>query len=74
MDKEIKFYTKSVYGNDNIYIADMRTKNLVATLTHKETINTSDMLALEELGFIFKEVLVPKEKGIPATMHHIFDR
>lgn len=57
----IEYYTKSVYGNDNMYVANEEIATYVSWLTNKKTISTSDMEALTKLGHNFTEVLAPKK-------------
>ncbi len=61
MTNNIKYYTRSVYGNDNIYIADSEQAQLVFALTGTKTLLPHQKSALEALGFTFEEVLAPKK-------------
>ena len=56
-NKTIEYYKKNVYGKENMYIMDPRFKNLIATLTKKETIDINDFMALGALGFNLIQVI-----------------
>ena len=58
----IEFYTKNVYGNDLMYVADPAIAEHLTNLTGRVTIANSDMFALTKLGFTFTEVIAPKSK------------
>jgi hypothetical protein len=51
----IEYRIKNVYGRENIYITSEHAK-FVKILTKKETIDGTDMGALESLGFTFTRV------------------
>jgi hypothetical protein len=53
--KVINYRITKVYGNDQMYVASEHAQS-IATLTGKKTIDASDMLALEALGFSFNRV------------------
>lgn len=55
----IQYYIKSVYGTDKKYVADWRIMKLISALTHQATISSSHILALEQLGHKFEQVLPP---------------
>lgn len=51
----IRFYRDSKYGNDLMYAVDQQ--DAISRLTGRKTLIKSDMDALKDLGFEFKEVL-----------------
>ena len=51
----IEYRQKDVYGKTNTYIVSEHAQ-AIAKLTGKKTIDTSDMKALESLGFVFNRV------------------
>ena len=53
--KIIDYRIKSVYGNEQKYVASEHAQ-WIAKLTGKKTIDASDMIALEALGFTFNRV------------------
>lgn len=53
--QSIDYRSKSVYGNEQKYVASEHAQ-WIAKLTGKKTINSSDMIALEALGFTFNRV------------------
>ncbi len=55
----IRYYTKNVYGRNSQYPIDK--KNAITKLTGRKTLTSSDILALNELGFDLVEVLEPKQ-------------
>ena len=61
MNTNIDFYTKSVYGTDNMYIADPNIRNIIQTLTNSVTLFPRHMKALKSLGYTFTEVIAPKK-------------
>lgn len=61
MTNNIQFYTRSVYGNDNMYIADQAQAQLIGALTNTKTLLPYHKKALEALGFTFEEVIAPKK-------------
>ena len=52
----IDFKVKNVYGRENIYIVSEHAE-YIESLTRRKTIDSSDMKALELLGFVFRQVL-----------------
>lgn len=57
----IEYYIKNVFGRELIYIKDDKIKNLISSLTQKETIDNHDIKVLTELGFNLVEVLPPRK-------------
>ena len=55
----IEFYRKNVYGNELMYIVDIKIQQAVKTLTGQKSLTPNVRGALEELGFTFTEVLAP---------------
>ena len=56
----LEYYVKTVYGNDLIYFADLRSANLWHAMTGKKTITTSEMEQLTRLtGVQFTRVFEP---------------
>lgn len=55
MITEIRFYRKSNYGVEQVYLIDCAEP--IARLTGCRTLRDRDMDALKELGFTFQEVL-----------------
>jgi len=53
--KSIDYRIKNVYGNEQKYVASEHAQ-WIAKLTGKKTIDASDMIALEALGFTFTRV------------------
>lgn len=67
MTTQIRFYTKSVYGMPTMYLsretdAERTVANAIASLTGRKTLATSDMAALEVLGFTFTEMIATYER------------
>lgn len=60
MNNTIKIYIKSVWGNDNIYIASEEHIEPVRMLTGKVTIDRNDIEALKALGLSFEQVVPNK--------------
>lgn len=58
----IEFYIRNIYGKESSFIADPRIAQAVTSLTGRKTINTTDKMALEELGHKLQQVL-PMPKG-----------
>ena len=56
----ITFFVRSVYGRDNIYIADETQAALVSTLTGLKTVSNSQLCALSSLGFTLEQVPDPR--------------
>lgn len=56
----ITFYTRSVYGRENIYIADETQASLVSTLTGLKTVSNSQLHALSALGLTLEQVPDPR--------------
>lgn len=61
----LKYYTKQVYGNQNIYLSATTADEEIATssvlrLIGKRTIDESDMSLLGNLGFTFERVFEPE--------------
>ena len=53
----INYYTKSVYGNDMLYLAGHRDRQAWADMTGRKTITENDMAALSALtGVTFNRV------------------
>lgn len=58
-NKEIEYYTREVWGVRRHYIKDVETAKAVTMLTNRATLDMKDFIALETLGFTFKQVLPP---------------
>lgn len=58
----IEYYTRDVYGVEKFYIADQKTATIISTLTGRKTLSTSDIGALNLLGFEVKQVIKPTKK------------
>lgn len=56
----IEYYRDRVYGVVKFYIKDPKIADAIRLLTSRVTLSTTDMSALETLGFKFQEVLSPK--------------
>lgn len=56
----IPFFVRSVYGRDNIYIADETQSALVSTLTGLKTVSNSQLRALSALGLTLEQVPDPR--------------
>ena len=54
---KIEYYEKNNYGTYLNYIKDENIAKDVQSLTRKKTIDTSDMVALENLGFKLIKVI-----------------
>jgi hypothetical protein len=54
---EIKYYVKSVYGNEYMYIKDEVLAKQIKVLTGRKTVTTEQLQALEVLGFKLIKVL-----------------
>lgn len=61
MNNIIKFYEKSVYGNQMMYIADKKQAESITRLTGQKSLTSGAFKALQELGFTFEEVIAPKK-------------
>lgn len=48
---QIKYYVKSVYGKDTVYLADSEQASYIQALTGCKTVTLTHMKALESLGF-----------------------
>jgi hypothetical protein len=60
----IKYYIKSVYGNELIYLADEKQASLWYQLTNKKTITQGQIETLANLtGVEFLQVIAPPGKG-----------
>jgi len=55
VNKTIEYRIKNVYGRENIYVASEHAK-FIKVLTRKETIDHTDIHALESLGFTFNRI------------------
>ena len=53
----IEYYCKNVYGVEMKYIKDKHISSMLFLLTGKKTISSVDIIAMEGLGYEFKEVL-----------------
>lgn len=60
-EREIEFYSKSVYGVTHEYIKDEKLAYNIQALTGTKTLLPVQKKALENLGFTFVEVLAPKK-------------
>lgn len=58
-NKVIEYYSKEVYGLEKLYVADENTATIISNLTGRKTLSTSDIGALNLLGFTLKQVLKP---------------
>lgn len=56
----ITFYTRSVYGRTNIYIANEEQARTVSTLTGRTCVTNADLNALSKLGCSVEQVPDPK--------------
>lgn len=58
----IKYYTKNVYGKENLYLADRQTDLCWQELSGKKTITMHDMKILSRMfsGTYFEEIIQPK--------------
>ena len=60
--KKIKYFVKSVYGIDRLYLSDPREARNLQKLTKNETMSPEHMEALKELaGIEFEETLPERE-------------
>ena len=60
-NNHIEFFTRSVYGNTHMYIADAKMQDLISQLTGTVTLLEHHKSVLEQLGFTFEEVFAPKK-------------
>ena len=56
---ELQYYVRNVYGTPTTYLVDSPAKQHVINLTGRKTLTASDVIALEALGFTFKQVFDP---------------
>lgn len=56
-EMKIRFYRQNNYGNEQFYALDMA--DTISRLTGHKTLTDNDFRCLNELGFIFEEVLKP---------------
>ena len=56
----ITFFVRSVYGRDNIYLADETQASLVSTLTGQKTVSNTQLRVLASLGLILEQVPDPR--------------
>lgn len=61
--KSIPYFTRQSYGVSRLYIANNELARLVATLTRRKTVENTDLLALQEMGFSLVQVADP---SLPA--------
>ena len=58
----IQIFGRSVNGEVRIYVADETQANAIRKITTTKTLTTIQMRGLEELGFVFEEVIDPKNR------------
>ena len=58
----IQIFGRSVYGETRIYVADEQQADAIRKITTTKTLTTIQMRGLEELGFVFEEVIDPKNR------------
>jgi len=57
--KEVEFYAKENYGTTMFYLVDKILLINIEALTGRKTLTARDFIALENLGFTFREVINP---------------
>lgn len=61
----IKYYTKNVWGNELIYVADPVQADLISYLTGKKTVTMQDLINIQELtGIGIERVFEPETAGV----------
>ena len=58
----MKYYRKSVYGKELMYLADKQQRDSVELISERKSITQKDMLALGMLGFTFEEITETQAK------------
>lgn len=58
--KTIRYYVRSVYGVERVYLADSEQAAQVSTLTRRKTVERADLLALAALGCDLLQVTDPR--------------
>ena len=64
MTTTIKYFRKSVYGNELVYPADPRQAESLNLLTGQKTLTQSSLNALAGLGFTLEETFPPRKDGL----------
>lgn len=57
----IKYYVKSVYGRDVVYVAEALVAEHIKTLTGRKTLSMDDMRVLVQMGHELEESLPPRK-------------
>ena len=65
MSRKVRFYLKSVYGNDLLYPdPECRNAEHFLQLIGRKTFNRSDLATIKALGYEVEQVLPPDQRAL----------